>query len=813
MRFFIFLLALFAVTGSFAQYQISGQVLSSKNEALPGASVVLQGTSTGSVTNANGEFQFTAIKKGNYVLKASFIGYHDYVINIEVNQNLLLKVILNEKTVMTEEVFVFTTRAGYTTPVAATNISKQELADRNLGQDIPFLLSTTPSFVISSDAGAGIGYTSFRIRGTDANRINITVNGIPINDAESHGVFWVNMPDFASSVENIQVQRGVGTSTQGAAAFGATINMQTNQLREKAYAEYSGATGSFNTWKNTASVGSGLISDHFSFDARLSKISSGGFIDRSFSDLKSYFVSGGYYSKNTIAKLNIFSGLEKTYQAWNGVPSVRLNNDLEGMKRYEEHWLYSARQTQEMINSNARSYNLYTYENETDNYQQNHHQFLFSHQFNTAMNINAALHYTGGKGYYEQFRDDDEFSDYGLENLTIGDTELETTDLIRRKWLDNHFYGGTFSFNYLKEKTNFTLGAGWNKYIGHHFGNIIWMQYAGETAIDEEWYRNKGLKTDFNVFARYNYALTSELNLYSDLQYRDILYSIDGIDDDFRDLTQDHHFGFVNPKLGLFYQPNEQSKAYLSWAVGHREPSRSNFTDADQNSNQPTFETLNDFEAGYALAASAFNFGANIYYMLYKDQLILTGEINDVGSAIMTNVDDSYRAGIELIAGIKLLKKLHWEVNATLSRNKIRNFTEYVDNWDTWEQEAFELGNTDIAFSPNVILNSIFQFVPAKNLNISLISQHVGKQFIDNSSSENRKLDAYWVSNLKTSYTFYPSFGGEVEVTILVNNLFNEEYETNAWVYSYLLSNERYKMDGYFPQAGINFLLGMNVKF
>ncbi|MBN2807733.1 MAG: TonB-dependent receptor, partial [Prolixibacteraceae bacterium] len=618
MRILVFILALFAVTGTWAQYQISGRVLTTQNEALPGASVLLQGTSTGVISNAEGQFVLTNIPKGTYVLKVSFIGYQDVNQSIDLSRDLELNILLNVSTVLTEEVFVRATRAGKNTPVTSFNVSKEQLEEKNLGMDVPFLLSTTPSFVATSDAGAGIGYSGFRIRGTDANRINITVNGIPINDAESHGVFWVNMPDFASSLENIQVQRGVGTSTNGAAAFGASINMQTNQLREKAYAEYNGAAGSFNSWKNTVSVGTGLISDHFSFDARLSKISSDGFIDRAFSDLQSYFVSGAYYQQNTIVKLNIFAGNEKTYQAWNGVPSVRLNSDLEGMKRYEDHWLYTAKQTQEMIAANPRTYNLYTYENETDNYRQNHHQLLFSHQFNQAMNVNAALHYTAGEGYYEQFREEDDYADYGIDNLVIGDTELESTDLIRQKWLDNHFYGGIFSFNYLKDKSNFTLGTGWNQYIGHHFGNIIWMQYAGENDLNHEWYRNKGLKTDFNVFARYNYALTSALNLYADLQYRDILYAIDGIDDDFRDLTQDHHFGFFNPKLGLFYQPGQQAKAYLSWAVGHREPSRSNFTDADPNGQQPTFETLNDFEAGYAFGTSDFNVGANIYYMLYQ---------------------------------------------------------------------------------------------------------------------------------------------------------------------------------------------------
>lgn len=813
MRFFALLLALLAVTGTFAQYQISGRVLTTQSEALPGASVILQGTSMGVVTNAQGEFVLTKVEKGTHLIKISFVGYQDDLQTIDVDKNMELNITLKEKTVLTEEVFVKATRAGSTTPVTSTNVSKEQLEDKNLGQDIPYLLSTTPSFVTSSDAGAGVGYTGFRIRGTDANRINVTVNGIPVNDAESHGVWWVNMPDFTSSVENIQVQRGVGTSTNGAAAFGATINMQTNQLREKAYAEYSGATGSFNTWKNTVRVGSGLISNHFSFDARLSKITTDGFIDRASSNLKSFFVSGGYYAKNTIVKANIFSGAEKTYQAWWGVPSVRLNSDMAGMQEYEDNWLYTPKETEEMINSNPRTYNYYTYPNQTDNYQQDHYQLLFSHHFSDYISLNAALHYTYGRGFYEEYREGDDFSKYGLENVILGGDTVTSTNLVRQKWLDNGFYGGTFSMNYFKDKSDFTLGAGWNKYDGRHFGKIIWAQYTSNGEKDYEWYNGTGVKTDFNVYAKYNYSILDDLNLYADLQYRDIIYTIDGIDDDFRDLIQEHTFGFFNPKLGVFYQPTDGSKAYLSWAVGHREPSRSNFVDADPNGKQPTFETLNDFEAGYNFTTSDLNVGANIYYMLYKNQLILTGEINDVGSAIMTNVDDSYRAGIELMAGYKILSNLNWEVNATFSQNKIKSFTEYVDNWDTWGQDAIELGTTDIAFSPNIVANSILSYQPINNLNLSLVSQHVSKQYIDNSASDERSLDAYFVNNLKVSYTINPTFANEIEFTLLVNNLLNEEYETNAWVYSYLMGGQRYKMDGYYPQAGTNFLFGVNVKF
>jgi iron complex outermembrane recepter protein len=813
MKSLVFFLLLVIGTGVFAQSKISGKIYSAENEPLPGASIIIEGTTIGTISDVNGFFLLNNLKTGNYQLKVSFIGYQSYSTNVTLTKDVSLDFVLQKTEIMTDEVFVYATRAGSKTPVATSEISKLQIESKNMGQDVPFLLNSTPSFVSNSDAGAGVGYTGFRIRGTDANRINVTINGIPFNEAESHDVYWVDLPDFLSSIENIQIQRGVGTSTQGAAAFGATINMQTSALRQKAYTEYSGSAGSFNTLKNTFRIGTGLLNNHFSFDARLSAISSDGFIDRAFSKMKSYYLSGGYYSDNTIVKLITFSGKEKTYQAWNGIPSVRLNSDIEGMKRYEEHGLYSHEETEAMLASNPRTYNLYNYANQTDNYGQDHYQLLFNQRFGKFIHLNAALHLTHGEGYYEEYKAEDKFSKYGLPNVIAGNDTIASSNLVRKKWLDNNFYGGTFSFNYMKEKSDFTLGAGWSEYDGQHFGKIIWAQYMGETPKDYEWYRGNGIKTDFNVYAKYNYSISEKLNLFADLQYRNINHSIGGIDDDLRDLTQDHNYDFFNPKLGIFYQPTAKSKAYLSWAVAHREPNRSNFTDADPKGKQPTFETLNDFEGGYNFQSSSFSAGANIYFMDYKDQLILTGEINDVGSAIMTNVDDSYRAGIEIVAGVKILPNLSWDVNATFSQNKIKNFTEYVDNWDSWGQDSIVHGTSDIAFSPNIIANSIIRYAPATNLEINLISQYVDKQFIDNSSSNDRKLDAYFVNNLKASYSIHPSVLKEISFNLLVSNLFNEVYESNAWVYSYIYGGTRYKMDGYFPQAGTNVLVGVDIKF
>jgi iron complex outermembrane receptor protein len=794
---------------SFAQFSVIGKVSGESGEELVGANLLLSGNYRGTSTNEDGTYQFKNVKAGNYSLKVSYMGFEERSLNVRVDGDTRLDVELKSRHIMAEEVLVSATRAGDKTPVAKTTVDRSTIESRNMGQDIPYLLTMTPSYVATSDAGAGIGYTNFRIRGTDLNRINVTVNGIPMNDAESHGTYFVDIPDLAGSIENIQVQRGVGTSTNGAAAFGATINLQTSTLNPEAYAEYRTSAGSFNTLKNSVAAGTGLINDHFTFDVRLSKINSDGFIDRASSDLKSFFVSTGYYSENTIVKLNVFSGFEETYQAWWGVPSVRLNNDLEGMQRYADHGLYTPKQTEEMINSGSRTYNYYTYENEVDHYQQDHYQLHFSHQFNEYLNLNAALHYTYGRGYYEGYKYNAKYGKYQM----VAPEGLETTDLVTRKWLDNDFYGTTFSLNYDKNKSTFTFGGGYNTYDGDHFGQVIWAQYMGENEKDHEWYRGTGVKKDFNVFGKYNYQLSEAVSLYADLQYRNIDYKIDGIDDDLRDLTQSHEFNFFNPKFGIFYRPNDSQEAYLSYARANREPNRSNFVDADPAGQQPVAESLNDFEAGYTYRTSGFLLGANLYYMDYKDQLIQTGEINDVGAPIMVNVDDSYRAGIELTGGLRLARYLSWDANATFSQNKIKNFTEYVDNWDTWGQEAYELGKTDLAFSPNVIVNSQWKFAPAKGLHLSLISSYVGDQYIDNTSSDDQKLDAWFVNNLKVEYAWNMQFFDEVKLHVMVNNLFDAEYESNAWVYSYQLGDNRYKMDGYYPQAGTHFLVGIDFKF
>lgn len=795
-----------------AQLQINGTVTDAETgNPLSGAHIVLNNEQK-TTTNSKGRFYFKKLDKGVYNLRASFIGYNVVSKEIQLKANKSISISLEPIAYMGEEVIVKSVRAYEKSPTTFQNIKKAEIKEVNLGQDIPYLLNTTPSVVVTSDAGTGIGYTGIRIRGTDMNRINITMNGIPLNDAESHGVWWVNMPDFASSVSNIQVQRGVGTSTNGAAAFGASINIQTLKLNPHPYAEISNSYGSFNTWKHTASFGTGLLEKHWAFDGRLSKITTDGYIDRAWSNLKSLYLSGGYYGKKSILKFNILSGKEKTYQSWWGVPSVRLNDDMEGMMRYQEHWLYTPDQTQHMINSDSRTYNYYTYENQTDNYRQDHYQLFYSYQPNRKINLNTGIHYTYGRGYYEEKEKDESLSSYLLNPVIVGNDTISTTDIIRQKWLDNDFYGAVFSMNYKTlDNLELTIGGGWNNYEGDHFGEVIWARYMSNGEINNQYYSGTGSKEDMNAYTKVNYNVAGNLNIYGDLQYRFIDYQIKGIDDDQRDISQNHNFGFFNPKAGLYYDINENMSSYLSFAVANREPNRSNYVDAPRGE-YPTSEALYDYELGYKYKTKNLVLDVTGYYMDYVDQLVLTGEINDVGAAIMVNVPESYRAGLELATAYQPVDLLKWEANATFSRNKIKNFTEYVDNWDTGTQASENLGETDISFSPEVVANNIFTFFPIKGLEIDWVSQYVGKQYIDNTSSEDRKLDTYLVHNARLNYTINPGFVKELTFKLLVNNVLGEEYESNAWVYRYILGNREYKMDGYFPQAGMNFLGGVTIK-
>lgn len=705
------------------------------------------------------------------------------------------------KNISLDEIVVSGIKVSKKTPVAYSEMSKDELQRRNDGQGIPTLIMQTPSVIMTSDAGTGVGYSGFRIRGTDANRINITVNGVPVNDSESHTVFWVNMPDFASSVDNIQIQRGAGTSTNGAAAFGATVAMETQKPATQPYANYSFSGGSFGTFKNTVSAGTGLLNDHFVIDARYSNVQSDGFIDRATANMNSYFGSATYYGDNTLVKFQTFGSSEKTYQAWNGVPSNLLDTD----RTYNPCGEYKE--------DGVKKY----YDNQTDNYWQQHYHLMASQRLNNNWNMNLTLHYTNGKGYYEDYKASAKYKSYKLPNFIDAEgNEQKKTDLVRRKWLDNDFYGAVFTTNYQTNKLHFTYGAAVNRYDGDHYGRVMWAKTAAALPKpDYEYYRNRGDKWDYNTYVKAIYNFIPILSGYVDLQYRGIDYTIKGSDDKAGDnVNVDKKWNFFNPKAGLTFT-KDSHKAFASFAIANREPNRDNFTEAGPNE-QPRHETLYDYEAGYSYTHSLFQLGTNLYYMKYHNQLILTGKISEIGEALTSNIKDSHRMGIELMASVKPLTWLEWRGNATFSRNRIKNFTESIEvfdaDWNFLNMQDNYIGTTKIAFSPDIIANSMLDF-SWKKFNASFNTQYVSRQYIDNTSSRERSIDPYCVSNLRLGYIFNPRFIKEIGVDITINNIFATQYETNAWVYSAVVGGERYKEDGYFTQAGTNVMARVNFKF
>ena len=806
-QIFVTAFVLLSAFTAFAQHTIKGKVLDENGNALTGATVVIQNTGLGKITDQQGVFLFEGLTKIRYTLTASYMGYETTFIQADVDRELVLR--LKPQSISIDEITVTSLRATDRSAVAYSNVSSSQIGKRNLGQDIPYLLALTPSFVTFSDAGTGVGYTSFRIRGTDANRINMTVNGVPLNDPESHGVFFVNMPDFASSLSSVQVQRGVGTSTNGAATFGASINMQTETLNLKPYVELSSTLGSFNTNKNSVKVGTGLLENNFAFDARLSNITSDGYMDRAWVNMKSYYLSAGYFSDKTTVKLITFGGSEKTYQAWNGVSGDSLSTN----RTYNELGKYT-----------DASGNTHFYDNQTDNYNQTHYQLHWLQELNPNLHFNATAHYTKGKGYYEEYKTERNYPDYVLIAPIVNGDTLDATDLVRRKWLNNHFMGATYALNYETKRINASLGGATNRYVGNHYGNVIWVQNAQNLAVANEYYRSKSIKDESNIYAKVNAEALRNLYVMVDLQFRSINYQMAGTIDKYDaatnsmiDITQKHSFNFFNPKVGLTYKWNLLNNVYASYSIANREPNRNNYTDAGINE-KPTSERLYDTEIGYRYQSLRFSAGGNLYYMKYKNQLILTGKISEIGEMLTSNIANSYRSGIEITAAAKITDWLRWDGNVTWSQNKILNFTEQgVDVYDAeWNWTASQdnyLGTTDIAYSPNLIANSIFTFT-YKAFECGLHSNYVGKQYIDNTSDNVRSIDAYFVNNLNMKYALKLNKSKSIDFNILVNNLFGEVYETNAWTwYSAIVGGARNNDLRYFPQAGTNFLASITLKF
>lgn len=679
-------------------------------------------------------------------------------------------------------------RAGATAPFAKTNISRQEIRRQNLGQDLPFLLNQTPSVVVNSDAGNGIGYTGIRIRGTDATRINVTLNGIPYNDAESQGTFFVDLPDFASSVNSIQVQRGVGTSTNGPGAFGATINFSTHEVNRQAYAELNNSFGSFNTLKNTLRVGTGLLSDHFTADFRASRLTSDGYIDRATSDLSSFYFSGAYLSGNTNLRLTMFTGKQKTYQAWNGVSEADL----------------AANRT---INYAGMEKPGDPYDDETDNYLQNHFQFFFDQKLGSSWTFNTALFLTRGKGYYEQYKAGEDYADYGMSYPMMGNTPILNTDLVRQLWLDNYYYGNIFSFQHRRGATELTIGGAATQYDGRHFGQVTWAE-QGLTA-DKAWYDLDAVKKDLNMYAKWQQSLSSRWQLFTDLQYRTVDYDLEG----FRDnpgLLIYNRYNFLNPKIGFTYS-HDNWRAFASYSQANKEPNRDDFEAGAEQ--QPRPEQLHDWELGVEGKKGGWSWSANLYYMNYKDQLVLTGRINDVGAYTRTNIPDSYRAGIELQTGGTISPWLRASGNLTFSRNRVKDFTEYIDDYDNGGQKTNFYDETVLAFSPSVIGSATLTLNPVKALSVDLLGKYVSRQYLDNTASLGRSLAPFYTQDIRAIYSLSRGRLKKAELIVQASNIFNRKYEPNGYTFSYYYNNQLTTENYYFPMAGRTFLVGVNVGF
>ncbi|MBO6881242.1 MAG: TonB-dependent receptor [Winogradskyella sp.] len=695
-----------------------------------------------------------------------------------------------------DEVLVKAVRVTEKAPITHSNVTKKEIAKRNLGQDIPVLLNFLPSVVTTTDAGAGIGYTGIRVRGVSPQSTNVTINGIPYNDAESLGTFWVNLGDFASSVESLQLQRGVGTSTNGSGAFGASINVLTDAVSKEASGEISNSFGSYNTRKHTVKFSTGLLNDHIEIAGRLSNISSDGYIDRASADLKSYFLQASYIDTNTLIKAIAFGGNEVTYQAWYGIDAETLAND----RTFNFAGIYT-----------DDDGNTQFYDNEVDNYSQDHYQLHWNQKYNNNWSTTLGLNYTYGRGYFEQFREDDDFSTYGFEELTIDGETVNTTDLIRRRWLDNDFYVINASANYKNDKLDMIFGGSFSHYDGDHFGEVIWAEFASQSEIRDRYYDGNSLKNDLSVFTKANYQLNENVSLYGDLQVRNVTYKTFGNTSDLVDFEVDKDFTFFNPKAGITYDLNTSNSLYFSYARANREPNR---TDFESNPNIKP-EQLNDFELGWRHKKGNFTFNANAYYMLYNQQLVLSGRLDDVGNPIRTNSGESYRLGLELEAIIPVTSKLTLQPNMTISSNKTKETIVSLNG------ELQNLGKTDISFSPDIVAANAIVFRPIDNLQMSLLSKYVGEQFMGNTENPDSKLDSFFVNDFNINYTLKTnSIFESIVFTGLVNNIFNEKYVSNGYFGSFDFEDPSSPtgistgfFSGFYPQATTNFLMGVTLNF
>lgn len=802
----LFCTVVFATGGVTVGWRLSGNVVDENSKPLVGASVALVNTFKGATTNEIGFFEIAGLKSGVYTLKVSYVGYADYVIDVDVKANISQEIKLTPSSVMGEEIVVSAIRANAKTPMTTSNISKIKLKEANGAVDLPLILGSMPSVVSTSESGGGVGNTAFRIRGVDPSRINVTLNGIPLNDAESQTVFWVDLPDLASSISSLQVQRGVGSSTNGAGAFGGTVSIQTQTSSPEPYGNIDLTYGAFNTQKVSVATGSGLVHDKFSFDVRYSKLLSDGYVDHSGSNHTSLLLSGAWLTEKSVLRANFIMGEEHTDISWNGVPSYALDTN----RKYNSSGFYH--------DGNGVQHR---YDKEQDNYFQNHYQLIYSRELAQNLTFNAAAHLTVGEGDYEEFKDDAKFSKYGLGSQLVDGSVQKKSDIITQKWLNNQFYGATYSFNYKRGIAEVVLGGGVNRYDGDHFGKLIWVEKNQNIPNNYEWYFNNSIKDDYNSFLKVQIEATKNLSFYGDMQYRYIYYKMKGPDSDLAELWQTTRWDFWNPKVGLSYNMDGLN-AYASVAVANREPARSDLKDASKSGGRvkPLSEKLVDYEMGVGYISKVVAVHSTLFYMDYKDQLVNTGKLNDVGYPLMTNVPSSYRAGAEIEASYSPLSWVNISGNISLSRNKIYDFVEFVDladnpnDWNTLPQVENHLGETNISFSPEIVAGGVVMVQPLKSLRVSFTGKHVGKQYIDNTSSNLRKINGYKVFDSRLEYRF--GFDkSTVTIMFMANNVFNAKYIVNGWVYrsQFADGSPDYIEDGYFPQAGRNYALRLSLNF
>jgi iron complex outermembrane receptor protein len=816
LKHFIFLIAIFNTSLLMSQNRLSGRVVNETGEPLISASVFLHGTDYAAVTDEDGEFVLDGIDSNEYQLRCTYIGYKSHKEYIDIDESFEIEIILEGSPFQVAEIEITAAALGEESPYAYSDLDKEQIDFKNIAQDLPYLLEHTPSMVVTSDAGAGIGYTYMRIRGTDPTGINVTINGVPLNDSESHGVFWVNLPDFANSVDEIQVQRGAGPSTNGAGAFGGSIGLNTNKINQNPSITFNGTYGSFNTKKISAELSTGLINNRFTLDGRYSLIQSDGYIDRATSDLQSYFFSAAEIGENHSLRFNLIAGQEVTYQAWNGVPQVKLfGTEEELLEHYNLNSNGDYNTVQDSINlfESGRTYNAYTYENQVDDYRQNHYQLVYALRPSDKLNLNATAHYTAGQGFFETFRfDEDIINDYpGIEVMDIDGEMITDANLIRRKWLKNDFFGVILDSEYeASDALQFKVGGAANRYLGDHFGKVIFVEGAVNLNPLQNYYFNQSVKDDYNVYGKAEYEISSGLNTFVDLQYRVIDYDAEGLDDS-GPVDIDETYNFFNPKVGLSYQLNDQGLVYASFAVAQREPTRSDFVDAI-GTGIPRSERLHDLEVGYRGQVGNVGLESNIYFMNYTDQLVLTGAVNNVGGPIRTNVDNSYRAGIELSGTYQVNARLDARANLTLSRNKIDQFDQVIFDFANGVPVVTQFNDSDIAFSPNIVGGSQIDYKATDKLTVSWLSKYVGRQFLDNTSTEAKSINPFWVNDLLINYQIKTDYLNNLEAKFLVNNILDTKYESNGYTYSYDflgVVTETYL----YPQAGINFLLGLELSF